>query len=223
MKFLENYRKKIISINKLKKKIGHLPRKKKVVVCHGVFDIVHPGHIRHLAHAKSKADILVVSVTADRFVKKGHYRPHVPEGLRAINLAVLDFVDFVIIDFNLKPLKMLSLLKPEFYAKGFEYSQVNKFPATKEELKLLKNIGSKMIFTPGDIVYSSSALKMNRLLKSLMTSGERAARLLRVHRRQCSEMIVYQTTDLVHQLLPRSLYKIALEQTPVSSMEREML
>lgn len=158
MKFLEYYKKKILSVNNLKKKIGHLPRKKKVVVCHGVFDIVHPGHIRHLAHAKSKADVLVVSVTADRFVKKGHYRPHVPEGLRAINLAVLDFVDFVVIDFNFKPLKMLSLIKPDFYAKGFEYSNVNKFPATKEELNLLKKIGSKMIFTPGDIIYSSTKI-----------------------------------------------------------------
>ena len=158
MKFLESYRKKILSINKLKKKISHFPRKKKVVVCHGVFDIVHPGHIRHLAHAKSKADILVVSVTADRFVKKGLYRPHVPEGLRAMNLAVLDFVDFIIIDSNLKPLKMLSSLRPDFYAKGFEYSQVNKFSATKEELKLLKKIGSKMIFTPGDVIYSSTKI-----------------------------------------------------------------
>ena len=111
-----------------------------------------------MAHAKSKADILVVSVTADRFVKKGLYRPHVPEGLRAMNLAVLDFVDFIIIDSNLKPLKMLSSLRPDFYAKGFEYSQVNKFSATKEELKLLKKIGSKMIFTPGDVIYSSTKI-----------------------------------------------------------------
>ena len=166
MKFLDSYRKKILSVNNLKKKIGNLPRKKKVVVCQGVFDIVYPGHIRHLAYAKSKADILVVSVTADRFVKKGHYRPHVPEGLRAINLAVLDFVDFVIVDFNSKPLKMLSLIKPDFYAKGFEYSQIKMFPATKEELKLLKNIGSKMIFTPGDIVYSSTKI-LNKELPQL--------------------------------------------------------
>ena len=158
MKILERYKKKILSIEKLKIHIENPPRKKKVILCHGVFDIVHPGHIRHLAHARSKADILVVSVTADRFVKKGNYRPHVPEGLRAMNLAVLDFVDFVIIDSNSKPLKMLNLIKPDFYAKGFEYSQVNKFPATTEEMRLLKKIGSKIIFTPGDVVYSSSKI-----------------------------------------------------------------
>jgi rfaE bifunctional protein kinase chain/domain len=161
MKILESYKKKILTVEKLKKIIGRTPRKKKVVLCHGVFDIVHPGHIRHLAHAKSKADILVVSVTADRFVKKGNYRPHVPEGLRAMNLAVLDFVDYVIIDFNLKPLKTINLIRPDYYAKGFEYSKVNKLPATKEELNLLKRIGSKMIFTPGDVIYSSSKILNN--------------------------------------------------------------
>jgi len=161
MKYLENYKKKILRVDDVKKIIGKLPRKKKVILCHGVFDIVHPGHVRHLAYAKSKADILIVSITADQFVKKGIYRPHIPEGLRALNLAVFDFVNYVIIDSNTKPLKIINLLKPDFYAKGFEYANVNKFPATKEENILLKKIGSKMIFTPGDVVYSSSKILNN--------------------------------------------------------------
>jgi len=161
MKLLDSYKKKIISIKKLCLEIGKKPRKKKVVMCHGVFDIVHPGHIRHLAHAKSKCDFLVVSITADRYVKKGSLRPHVPEGLRAMNLAVLDFVDFVVIDYNPKPLQNISLIKPDFYAKGFEYSETSKYPATLEELKLLKRIKSQMIFTPGDIVYSSTEILKN--------------------------------------------------------------
>ena len=81
------YSKKIIDIFKLKKIIGKFPRKKKVVLCHGNFDVVHPGHIRHLTYAKSKADILVVSITADKYIKKGIYRPYVPESLRALSLA----------------------------------------------------------------------------------------------------------------------------------------
>ena len=56
-------------------------------MCHGNFDVVHPGHVRHLSYAKSKADYLVVSITADRFIKKGHYRPYIPENIRAQNLA----------------------------------------------------------------------------------------------------------------------------------------
>ena len=69
-----------------------------MIVCHGVFDVVHPGHVRHLAYAKSKATILVVSVTADKYINKGSYRPHIPEKIRASNLATFEMVDFVIID-----------------------------------------------------------------------------------------------------------------------------
>ena len=47
-----------------------------------VFDIVHPGHIRHLSFTKEKGDLLVVSVTKDKFIKKGQYSPHIPEDLR---------------------------------------------------------------------------------------------------------------------------------------------
>ena len=58
---------------------------KKVIMCHGTFDIVHPGHIRHLLFAKNKADILVVSLTADKHITKGNMRPFVPEEMRAFN------------------------------------------------------------------------------------------------------------------------------------------
>ena len=80
-------------------------------MCHGNFDIVHPGHIRHLMYASSKADILIASLTCDAFITKGNNRPYIPEELRAINLSVLDIVDFVIIDKNAKPLVSLETLK----------------------------------------------------------------------------------------------------------------
>ena len=95
------YAKKIITSSKLSKIIGKRPRKKKVVLCHGNFDVVHPGHIRHLLYGKSKGDLLVVSITADKFIKKGIYRPFVPEGLRALNLAAFQMVDYVVIDLSL--------------------------------------------------------------------------------------------------------------------------
>ena len=62
-------------------------------MCHGVFDLVHPGHIRHLVYAKEKADILVASLTADAHITKAEYRPFVPQDLRALNLAALEMVD----------------------------------------------------------------------------------------------------------------------------------
>ena len=114
--------------------------------------------MRHLTYAKSKADILVVSITADRFIQKEIYRPFVPERLRALNMAAFEMVDFVIIDKNEKALKILSNLKPDFFAKGFEYTSGDMPPATNEESKVVQKYGGQMIFTPGDVVYSSTKL-----------------------------------------------------------------
>jgi rfaE bifunctional protein kinase chain/domain/rfaE bifunctional protein nucleotidyltransferase chain/domain len=152
----ENYRHKIVTMEELIGKVGAFPRSKKVIVCHGCFDIVHPGHIRHLAYAKSKADILVTSLTADKHITKGTYRPHVPENLRALSLAAFDMVDYVIIDENATPLHNLSKLQPDYFAKGFEYSSENMPPATKDEIAIVEGYGGQMIFTPGDVVYSST-------------------------------------------------------------------
>ncbi len=72
------YRDKILTANNLFKKIGHYPRPKGYkLLCHGVFDLVHPGHIRHLAYAKTQADLLIVSITSDVHVHKDSLRPYV--------------------------------------------------------------------------------------------------------------------------------------------------
>ena len=132
-------------------------KKKKIILCHGVFDIVHPGHIRHFAHCKQKADILIVSLTRDIFIKKGTYRPMVPERLRAFNLASLQLVDYVIIDQNTSPVKLLKKIKPNFFAKGLEYANL-KNPLTVKEKNVVESFGGKMIFSPGDYVLSSSKI-----------------------------------------------------------------
>lgn len=153
----DKYKKKIVSKEKLLEIIGHLPRQKKVVMCHGVFDVVHPGHIRHLAYAKSKGDVLIASLTCDKHVSKGKYRPHIPENLRAYSLAAFDMVDYVIIDEDQKPIKNIEFLKPDLFAKGFEYS--DDLPTeTIEEIKVLNSYGGEILFSPGDIVYSSTKL-----------------------------------------------------------------
>lgn len=131
---------------------------KTVVMCHGVFDIVHPGHIRHLIYAKSKADILVASLTADVYVDKAMYRPFVPQDIRALNLAVLEMVDYVIIDENPTPLENLRLIKPAFFAKGYEYQASGVGQKTQEEVELIAGYGGEVLFTPGDVVFSSSSL-----------------------------------------------------------------
>lgn len=139
--------------------IGPRPRDKKVIMCHGTFDIVHPGHIRHLLFAKSKADILVVSLTGDAHIQKANFRPFVPERLRAMNLAAFEMVDYVIIDPDPKPLRNLLIVQPDFFAKGYEYGGDGKVdPRTQEEIDALNRFGGEIIFTPGDVVFSSSAI-----------------------------------------------------------------
>jgi rfaE bifunctional protein kinase chain/domain len=153
------YRRKIKTVEELKAAIGERPRKKTVVMCHGVFDLVHPGHIRHLVYAKEKADILVASLTADAHISKANYRPFVPQDLRAINLAALEMVDYVVIDPNPTPLDHIAFLKPDFFAKGYEYGNSGSInPKTQEEIDVLRTYGGEVLFTPGDVVYSSSHL-----------------------------------------------------------------
>jgi len=85
-------------------------------------------------------------------------RPYVPEELRAINLAALEMVDYVVIDRDETPLRNLALIQPDYFAKGYEYTAGQVHPKTAEEIKVLESFGGEMLFTPGDIVYSSSAL-----------------------------------------------------------------
>ena len=155
---MERYQHKIKTPEELREIVGPLPRRRRVIMCHGVFDVVHPGHVRHLLYAKSKADILVASITADKHITKGVHRPHVTQHLRAVNLAAFEMVDYVIIDRNDKPLANIATIQPDFFAKGFEYNATGMAPKTVEEAEVVESYGGEIIFTPGDIVYSSTAL-----------------------------------------------------------------
>jgi rfaE bifunctional protein kinase chain/domain len=152
------YQRKIKTREELRQAIGPRPRAKRVIMCHGTFDLVHPGHIRHLLFAKSKADILVTSLTGDIHIKKGNFRPFVPQALRAMNLAALEVVDYVIVDDNETPIENIQYLQPDYFAKGYEYGRDGLHPKTQEELAALESYGGELLFTPGDVVYSSSAI-----------------------------------------------------------------
>jgi rfaE bifunctional protein kinase chain/domain len=147
---------KLKTPEELQKILGPMPRKKKAIMCHGTFDLVHPGHIRHLIYAKSKADILITSITSDAHIQKANFRPFVPQGLRAMNLAALEVVDYVVIDDNPTPIENIKVIRPDFFAKGYEYNKAGLNPKTKEEKDALEMYGGEILFTPGDIVYSSS-------------------------------------------------------------------
>ncbi len=129
----------------------------RLVQCHGCFDIVHPGHIRHLRQAKSLGDVLLVSITGDDTMKKGTGRPLIPQELRAENLAALDFVDFVYVEPGPTAVDLLEWVRPDVYVKGKEY-EFNNDPRFRIERETVEKHGGRVVFSSGDVVFSSSAL-----------------------------------------------------------------
>src|SRR5262249_15781362 len=101
---------------------------------------------------------LMASIPRARPITKGPHRPPVPQDLRAVNLAAFEAVDYVVIDKNAKPLENIRLIEPDYFAKGFEYTASGMPAKTAEEADVVQSYGGEIIFTPGDIVYSSSNL-----------------------------------------------------------------
>lgn len=164
---LDKYRGKIKTLEELKKVLpGLRTQKKKIVLCHGVFDLMHLGHIRHFNSAKKFGDILVVTTTADRFVKRGPGRPVFRQDLRAEALANLAVIDFVCILEQPTATQSIEVVKPDFYVKGPDYLQKEKDVTGKiyEEEKLVKKHGGKLVFTD-DLTFSSSQLLNNHFEK----------------------------------------------------------
>jgi rfaE bifunctional protein kinase chain/domain len=202
----ERYRRKIKTREELREIIGAHPRTRRVIMCHGAFDLVHPGHLRHLMYARGKADILVASLTCDAHISKANYRPFVPQMLRAMNLAALELVDFVIIDEHATPLDNIAYLQPDLFAKGYEYfdGPGGIHPRTQEEINVLGAYGGEMIFTPGDVVFSSSrfieqtppAIEVEKLLV-LLESEEITFDALRAALDACHGLRVHVLGDTI--------------------------
>src|SRR3954453_13859390 len=128
-----------------------------VVHCHGCFDIVHPGHIQHLQFARSPGDLLVVSVSGDSHVNKGVDRPLIPDDLRASSVAALECVDWVYVNQDPTAVALLEALRPDVYVKGREYEK-NLDPRFLAERDAVTRHGGRVVFSSGEVVYSSTAL-----------------------------------------------------------------
>ncbi len=158
---MSDYHRKILSVDRLKRVVSDLrgsgatPRT--VVQCHGCFDIVHPGHIRYLEFARSQGDVLVVSITGDAAIDKGAQRPYIPEELRAENLAALEFVDYVVIDPSATACALLRAVRPDVYVKGHEYATSDD-PRFLAEREVVESGGGRVLFSSGQVVFSSSRL-----------------------------------------------------------------
>jgi cytidyltransferase-like protein len=136
---------------------------KKVVLCHGVFDLLHIGHIRYLRRAGELGDVLAVTVTPDRFVDKGPTRPAFAEQLRLEAVASLAGVDFAALNQWPTAEETLRLLRPDIYAKGAEYKDLQDVTGKiTREAAVAEEIGCRLEFVH-DITFSSSNL-INRYL-----------------------------------------------------------
>ena len=109
---------KFLEKNKLIKTIYNLRKnKKKIVLCHGVFDLVHLGHIKHFKEAKSKGDILIVSVTSDEYVQKGPGRPFFNDKKRIDFLSHLQMINYLFISNSKNAVQSIKTVKPDIIAK----------------------------------------------------------------------------------------------------------
>ncbi|MEM6794616.1 MAG: PfkB family carbohydrate kinase [Acidobacteriota bacterium] len=130
-----------------------------VALCHGVFDLLHVGHLRYLKGAARLADRVVVTLTPDRHVDKGPYRPAFDEQLRLEALAALEAVDFVALNLWPTAEETLRRLRPDVYVKGAEFRERGADPTGKMELerRVAAEVGTRVEFID-DLVFSSSQL-----------------------------------------------------------------
>ena len=135
---------KILNINQLKSLKARY-KKKKIILCHGVFDLLHIGHINYFISAKKLGQILVVSVTQYQFVNKGPGRPAFSIDERVKFLSQINCIDYICVSNYLTAEKIIINLKPDYYCKGIDYLGVTgkKDRNLKKELKALKSVKGK--------------------------------------------------------------------------------
>lgn len=154
----------------------------RIVLAHGVFDLLHLGHIRHFEQAKRLGDVLVVTLTPDEYVNKGPHRPAFAQEARAEALAALSVVDYVAINRGPLSVPAIELLRPDFYVKGAEYAVAGNdvTGGIEREAEAVRRVGGEVRFTNG-IVFSSSQL-LNRHLPAYSAEvGEYLAELRRAY------------------------------------------
>jgi rfaE bifunctional protein kinase chain/domain len=126
-----------------------------IVLCHGHYNIIHPGHLRFINHAKSLGKKLIVAVYGDQYFSSFELKKMYPQFLRAEGLSALELVDYVLILESLSLSKALEAIKPEVFVMGKDYELV-KSGEEAEATKFAKSTGIKVVFHSGDIHYASS-------------------------------------------------------------------
>ena len=150
LKIIKTYRELVNLRKKFKKRI--------IGLCHGSFDILHHGHLSHLYEARRSVDKLVVSITADKYIKKGPHQPYNNQIKRAEFLSFINVVDYVFIDQNITSEKLIKNLKPNFYFKGQDYLKKDITGNLSKEVDILKKNGGKIEITRTKIMSSTKIL-----------------------------------------------------------------
>lgn len=160
---------KIVTREEYRQKIKNRMKQenKTIVLCHGVFDLVHPGHIIHFQQAKSMGDVLVVSITSEKYVRKGPGRPYFNDELRMKFLEAIEYVDYVMLSEGYTVDDIVEAVEPDIYVKGEEYRKTKDDITGKisEEQILVEQHGGQIKFTDGQ-VFSSTRL-INTALSGL--------------------------------------------------------
>ena len=129
---------------------------KKIGLCHGCFDILHFGHVKHFEEAKTLVDLLIVSITSDEYVGKGAGRPFFDQELRAGVLEAIKFIDIVAVNQFETAESVIQFFKPNLYIKGPDYRE-SENEALLAEIQAIRRIGGDVHFTSG-VKYSSTEL-----------------------------------------------------------------
>jgi rfaE bifunctional protein nucleotidyltransferase chain/domain len=139
-------------INKIKSK------NKKIGLLHGVFDLLHSGHILHFNEAKKYCDELIISITSDKYVNKGPGRPALTQAKRLEIVNSIKGVNYVYLNNEETSEKLIKRIKPNYYIKGPDYSKNNDLTKNlSREKKAINSVGGKMIFTK-DLTFSSTKI-----------------------------------------------------------------
>jgi rfaE bifunctional protein nucleotidyltransferase chain/domain len=130
-------------------------RGRRIVFTNGVFDLLHPGHIRYLQAARAEGDVLVVGVNSDRSVRanKGPSRPVMPEAERAEVLAALACVDAVAIFDDETPAAIITRIQPDVLVKGADWAADAIVGRDTVEAR-----GGKVVRVPVEAGWSTSAI-----------------------------------------------------------------
>lgn len=157
-----NISSKVIDLRSLTKKLEGEHAGKIIGLCHGVFDVLHSGHIEHFQECANLVDLLVVSVTTDSYVKKGPGRPINSITHRLTSLAGIEFIDYVVSSDRPSAVEIIKQTKPDYYFKGQDYVtdgiNIDTAGNLGAEEKAVLDLGGKMFFTKSELRSSSSII-----------------------------------------------------------------